>query len=82
MYELPLMSFTTYLSAIVSVLALRVVDRGFESRLGQTKDYGIYMCCFSADHATLRRKGKYWLTRNADGVSEWGNMSVRGMLFQ
>ena len=29
---------------VVSVLASSVVDRGFESRLGHTKDYGI--CIF------------------------------------
>ena len=43
---------------MVSVLASRVVDRGFEPRLGQTKDYKIGICCFSAKHAALRRKSK------------------------
>jgi hypothetical protein len=39
---------------MVSVLASSVVDR-----LGQTKDYNISICCFSADpdHATLRLVG-------------------------
>ena len=44
---------------MVSVLASSAVDRGFESRSGQTNDYGIGMCCFSAKHASLRRKSKY-----------------------
>ena len=43
---------------MVSVLTPSVVDHGFEARSGQTKDYKIGICCFSAKHATLRRKGK------------------------
>jgi hypothetical protein len=42
----------------VSVLASSVVDRGFEPRSGQTKDYKIGICCFSAKHAALSRKSK------------------------
>ena len=34
-----------------SVLASSVVDCGFEHRSGQTKDYEIGICCFSAKHA-------------------------------
>ena len=49
---------------MVSVLASSAVDRGFEPRSGQTKDYEIGMCCFSAKHAALRRKRKDWLARN------------------
>jgi hypothetical protein len=67
---------------MVSELASSLVDRGFETRSGQTKDYNIGICCFSAKHAALRRKSKDWLARNQDNVSEWGDMSVRGMLFQ
>ena len=58
------------------------VDRGFEPRLGQTKDYKIGICCFSAKQAALRRKSKDWLAQNQDNVSEWGNMFIRGLLFQ
>jgi len=32
------------------------VDRGVEPRSGQTKDYTIGMCCFSAKHAALRKE--------------------------
>ena len=39
---------------MVSVLALSVVDRGFEPRSGQTNDYKIGICCFSAKHAASR----------------------------
>jgi hypothetical protein len=45
---------------MVSVLASSAVYRGFEPRLGQTKDYTICICCFSAKHAVLRRKSKDW----------------------
>ena len=66
---------------MVSVLASSVVERGFESRSGQTKDYKIGMCCFSAKHAALRRKSKDWSARNQNNVSEC-DMSIRGLLFQ
>ena len=59
---------------MVSVLASRAVDRGFEPRSGQTKDYEKGICYFSAMHATLRRKTKDYLTRNQDNVSEWGDL--------
>jgi len=49
---------------------------------GQTKDYKIGICCFSAKHEALRRKSKDWLAQNQDNVSEWGDMSIRGLLFQ
>ena len=62
---------------MVSVLVSSAVDRGFQPRLGQTKDYKIGICCFSDKHAALRRKNKDWLARNQYNVSEWGNMSVR-----
>jgi hypothetical protein len=42
-------------SVIASVLTSSAVNRGFEPRLGQTKDYEIGICCFSAKHTTLRR---------------------------
>jgi len=42
----------------------------------------IGICCFSAKHAALRRKSKDWLVRNQNNVSEWGDMSIRGLLFR
>ena len=66
----------------LSVFASSAVDRGFEPRSGQTKDYEIGICYFSAKHATLRRKSKDWLARNQNNVSEWSDMSIRGLLFQ
>ena len=67
---------------MVSVLALSVVDSGFEPLSGQTKDYKISICCFSAKHATLRRKSRDWLARNQNNVSEWNDRSFLGLLFQ
>jgi hypothetical protein len=55
---------------MVSMLASSAVDRGFEPRSGQTKDYKIVFCCFFAKHAALRRKIKDWLAKNQNNVSE------------
>ena len=67
---------------MVGVLASSAVDRGFELRSGQTKDYKIGICCFFAKNAALRRKSKDWLAQNQNNVSEWSDISTRGMLFQ
>jgi hypothetical protein len=67
---------------MVSVLASSEVDRGFELRSDQTKDYKIGICCFSARHIALRRKSKDWMSRNQDNVSGWEEMSIHGLLFQ
>ena len=67
---------------MVSVLASSAVDRGFESRSGQAKDDKIGMCCFSVEHAALRRNSKDCLARNQYNVSEWSDMSTHGLLFQ
>ena len=67
---------------IVNVLASNVVDRGFEPRSGQTKDYITVIACLSARHSALRSKGKEWLTRNQDNMSEWRDLSTRELLFQ
>jgi hypothetical protein len=67
---------------MVTMFASSAVDCGFEPRSGQTKDFKIGICCFSAKHAALRRKSKDWLTRNQNNVSEWSDMSTGGLLFQ
>ena len=68
---------------VVSVLASSAVDDfWFEPRSGQTKDYEIGICCFSAKHTALRRKSKDWLAQNQNNVSEWSDMSIREVLFQ
>jgi len=55
---------------MVSVLASSVVD------------YKIGICCVSTEYASLKRKSKNGLARNQDNVSEWDDMSIRGLLFQ
>ena len=69
-------------SIMVSMLASSVVDRGFEPWSSQTNDYEIGICCFSAKHAACRRKSKDWLARNQNNVSQWMDMSTRGLLIQ
>ena len=63
-----------------SLLAPNVVDREFDPGSCQTKGYKIVICCFSAKHASLRRKSKDWLARNQNNVSEWNDMSTGGLL--
>jgi hypothetical protein len=65
-----------------SLFALSIVDRGFGYVSRQTEDYKIDICCFSAKHAALRWKSKDWLVRKQNNVSEWSDMSTRGLLFQ
>ena len=65
---------------MVTMFSLSVVDRGFESQFGQTKDYKNGICCFSAEHTALRSKNKDRLAWNQD-VSEWSDMS-NCLLFQ
>ena len=67
---------------MVSTLASRAVYREFDPRSDQTKDYNIGIGCLSAKHAALRRKSNDWLVQNQDNVSEWGDMSIRRLLFQ
>jgi hypothetical protein len=43
---------------MVSVLPSSAVDRGFETRSGQTKNYKISICCFSAMRTALGNKNK------------------------
>ena len=43
---------------MVSMFDSSAVNHGFQLKLGQTKDYKIGICCFSAKHAALRRKSR------------------------
>ena len=45
--------------AMVSVFTSSAGDREFKPRSGQTKDYNIGICCFSAKHVVLKRKNKH-----------------------
>ena len=62
------------------MLASSSVDRVFERWSGQTKDYNIGICCFSAKYAALRKKEQRLV--GSDNVSKWSDMSTRGLLFQ
>ena len=64
------------------MLTSSAVDHRFESWSGQTKDYKICICCFSAKHTALRSKSKDWLARNQDNVSEWNDIPTHRLLFQ
>ena len=46
---------------MVSVLTSIAVDRGFEPQSGQTNDYKIDICYFSAMHTALRLKSNIYL---------------------
>ena len=67
---------------MVSMLAWSTIDRGFEPRSDQTKDYKIGICCFSGKYAALGTKSKDWLARNQDNVFGWDDMFILGLLFQ
>ena len=83
-FDYPLQDLWFYCSQIfnriggvmVSVFASSAIDRGFDPRSGQIKDFKIGICCFSAKQAALRRKNKDWLARNQNNVSEWTVVSV------
>jgi hypothetical protein len=47
-----------------------VVDHGFESWRGQTKDYKIGICSFSVKNAVLKSKSNDCLAHNQANVSE------------
>ena len=49
---------------MISMLASSKIDRGFEPRSGEIKEYEIGICCFSAKHAAFRGNSKDWLGRN------------------
>jgi hypothetical protein len=57
-----------------------MVERVFEPRLGQTKNYEIGIFCFSVMYAALRRKSS--LARNQENESGWGETSICELLFQ
>ena len=67
---------------MVRMLSSSTVDRVFDPWSGQTKVYKMGICCFLAKHAELKRKSKDWVGRNQDNVSEWGDMSICGLLLQ
>ena len=67
---------------MISVLTSRAVDCEFDTLSGQTIDYKIGICCFSAKHTALWRKSKDWLAWNQHNQSEWGDISTHRLVFQ
>jgi hypothetical protein len=61
--------FMFYLTVMISVFALRMVNPGFEPRSSQTKDYLSGICCFSTMYTRLRSQSEGWLPSNQDNVS-------------
>ena len=53
-----------------SMLTSSAVYHEFGPRSGQSKDYKIGICCFSAKHAALSSNGKDRLAQNQNNVSE------------
>jgi hypothetical protein len=51
---------------MVCVLTSSVVDRRFESRLDQTKDYKLGICCFSAKHTVVKNEVHFVLDQHAE----------------
>jgi hypothetical protein len=66
-----------FVASLLSTLASSVVDCGFKPQSGQTKDYKIGICCFSAKHAALRSKSKDWLVMSTWGLLfQWVNITT------
>jgi hypothetical protein len=61
--------FMFYLTVMISVFALRMVNPGFEPRSSQTKDYLSGICCFSTMYTLLRSESEGWMPSNQDNVS-------------
>ena len=61
---------------MVSVLASSAEGRGIDPRPGQTKDFKIGICYFSAKHAALRRKSKDRSAQSQNNVSVWNAETV------
>ena len=67
---------------MIIMFASNVVDRVFETRSGQTRDNTVGICYFSVKHEVLRIKNKHWLALNQDNVSDWSDISLRGLFVQ
>ena len=65
---------------MVSVLAPNAVDRRFERRSDQTKDYKNWYMLIFDKHLSIKSKSKDVLALNKDNVSEWSDMFSRSLL--
>ena len=64
-----------------NVLASKCGRSWVRAPVGSNQRLKKWYVCFSANHAAWRRKSKDWLARNQNNVSEWSDMSTRGLLF-
>jgi hypothetical protein len=73
-----------YLNIWENVIACLLFEGNRHDATGQWAEVRGGIRCFSPKYAVLRRKSKDWLAwnQNQDNVSEWGNMSIHGLLFQ
>ena len=75
--------FKNRIASVMDIMLVSsAIDRGLEPLSGQIKANKIGICCYSSKHAALRTKSKDWLACNQKNVSEWGDMSTCGLLFQ
>ena len=58
---------------MVCMFTSSAVGHRFKPRSGQTKNYKVGICCFSAKYAALMRKSKDCLVRNQNNVSVWND---------
>ena len=60
------------------MVSMPAVVPAFETRLDQSKDYKIGICCFFDKrlHASLSSTNKDWWARNRGNMSEWSDMST------
>jgi hypothetical protein len=75
-YVFTIWNFGTSLMTNNGMGGSNVVERIFEHRSGQTKDYKVRNSCFSAKQAALWGKINDWLSRKQGNVSEWSDMST------
>ena len=82
MSEILQIKFDRIGGVMVSVVTSSEVDRGLDPQSDQSTEYKIGVCVASPlKHAALMSKSKDWLARNQNIVSEWGDMSIHGLLF-
>lgn len=67
---------------MVSMLAVSAVNRGFQPGRVKPKIKKSIFAASCAKHIALRGKNKDWLAQNWNNLSEWSEISIRGLLFQ
>jgi hypothetical protein len=68
-------------AANINFIVFGLTWSGLEHTIYDTPDDKHYTTN-EVNFTAFRGKSKDLLARNQDNVSEWGNMSIRGMLFQ